>query len=77
LRSNAMPAELESFRKIIDDAPDELFRYASEISNLQTALNRLVREHATLTAYVDGCRSLFSPIRRLPPELLVAVFEMC
>ncbi|KAF8199216.1 hypothetical protein K438DRAFT_1759119 [Mycena galopus ATCC 62051] len=30
-----------------------------------------------LESYADGCRSLFSPIRRLPAELLADIFELC
>ncbi|KAJ7926208.1 hypothetical protein B0H13DRAFT_1561228, partial [Mycena leptocephala] len=30
-----------------------------------------------LQAHVDGCRSAFSPVRRLPPELLCEIFASC
>ncbi|KAJ7615256.1 hypothetical protein DFH06DRAFT_1367410 [Mycena polygramma] len=35
------------------------------------------REQASLQAYVNGCRSVSSPVRRLPTEILVAIFDLC
>ncbi|KAJ7189074.1 hypothetical protein C8R46DRAFT_935293 [Mycena filopes] len=34
-------------------------------------------ERATLSWYNDGCRSVSSPVRRLPTELLAEIFDMC
>ncbi|KAF8178871.1 hypothetical protein K438DRAFT_1457434, partial [Mycena galopus ATCC 62051] len=61
----------------IHETPAELVRYDTEIKRLQTVLNGLVSDRAMLADYADGCQSLFTPVRRLPPELLVEIFEAC
>ncbi|KAJ7673709.1 hypothetical protein DFH06DRAFT_1467181 [Mycena polygramma] len=77
LRSNALPLDAGALQRAILDTPTELARYDVEIGRLQTVLERLVRERAALATYADRCRSVFSPIRRLPTELLAEIFAMC
>ncbi|KAF8178878.1 hypothetical protein K438DRAFT_1604334, partial [Mycena galopus ATCC 62051] len=77
LRSNTLPADMSRFRRVIHETPAELVRYDTEIKRLQTVLNGLVSDRAMLEDYADGCQSLFTPVRRLPPELLVEIFEAC
>ncbi|KAJ6535802.1 hypothetical protein DFH09DRAFT_931658, partial [Mycena vulgaris] len=77
MRSNCLPPETSSFHAIIAEAPSELSRYDSEIERLEAALARVRSERASLESYTDGCRSLFSPVRRLPTELLADIFDMC
>ncbi|KAJ6551161.1 hypothetical protein B0H19DRAFT_893855, partial [Mycena capillaripes] len=54
-----------------------LGRYDAEIERLQNALDLLPVERAALASHFEACRGVFSPIRRLPTELLVQIFEMC
>ncbi|KAJ7831409.1 hypothetical protein B0H14DRAFT_2277533, partial [Mycena olivaceomarginata] len=71
------PPEASSFRTTISAIPAELDRYETEISKTSNHLNRLASERRTLASYADGCRGVFSPVRRLPAELLAEIFSMC
>ncbi|KAJ7603855.1 hypothetical protein DFH06DRAFT_326628 [Mycena polygramma] len=77
LRSNAVPPDVGSFRSAILEAPAELARYDDEIQRLQNVVAKLVADFSTLAAYANRCRSVLSPIRRVPPELWAEIFEMC
>ncbi|KAJ7671265.1 hypothetical protein DFH06DRAFT_1293331 [Mycena polygramma] len=79
LRSNVPPpAKWEAtLRDVIQKAPAELERYDAEIRKLQVLLSGLVSERAALSSHSDACRSVFSPIRRLPVELLTKIFGIC
>jgi hypothetical protein len=77
LRSNILPREKSRILSVIDGAPLELERYNAKIQRLQECLAGLISDRSKLESYTDGCRSVFSPIRRLPPELLVEIFENC
>ncbi|KAJ7146993.1 hypothetical protein C8R44DRAFT_864690 [Mycena epipterygia] len=77
LRAHTLPLETAGFRNVIGESPYELARYDSEIQRLQEKLDQLKSDRATLESYANGCRSLFLPVRRLPAELLVEIFEMC
>ncbi|KAJ7443405.1 hypothetical protein B0H11DRAFT_1826164, partial [Mycena galericulata] len=78
LRSNggSLP-DAASFNSGDCTVPAELERYDLEIERLQKNLNNLISERTNLANYVEGCRSIFSPIRRLPTELLALIFGMC
>ncbi|KAJ7443401.1 hypothetical protein B0H11DRAFT_2344997 [Mycena galericulata] len=79
LRSNGGPPEVAtgSFRSVICTAPAELARYDAQIERLQKTLTNLIFDRANLATYAEGCRSVLSPIRRLPTELLALIFGMC
>ncbi|KAJ7792147.1 hypothetical protein B0H14DRAFT_2191111, partial [Mycena olivaceomarginata] len=79
LRSNSLPpdSELSSFRTTISVAPAELAHYDLAINGVQSQLDRLSSERRTLASYTDGCRSALSPIRRVPVEVLVEIFDLC
>ncbi|KAJ7166010.1 hypothetical protein C8R46DRAFT_1219782 [Mycena filopes] len=77
LRSNAVPLETSSFRRVAEEAPVELARYDAEIERLGKSMANLLSERASLAWYSDGCRSVASPVRRLPTELLAEIFDMC
>ncbi|KAJ7237547.1 hypothetical protein B0H12DRAFT_962967, partial [Mycena haematopus] len=49
----------------------------TEIVRVQNILDRLISERAMLAEYSDACQSLFAPVRRLLPELLVEIFDAC
>ncbi|KAJ7189021.1 hypothetical protein C8R46DRAFT_1341639 [Mycena filopes] len=77
LRSNTVPPEISSFRRVAEEAPVELARYDAEIERLREHTARLLSERATLSWYSDGCRSVAAPVRRLPTELLAQIFDLC
>ncbi|KAJ6556638.1 hypothetical protein DFH09DRAFT_923448 [Mycena vulgaris] len=77
LRTHTVPPDTSHLRRVISAAPYELERHDKEIKRLQKQLKRLLSRRAALASYAHGCRSAFSPIRRLPAELLVEIFEMC
>ncbi|KAJ7189063.1 hypothetical protein C8R46DRAFT_1244485 [Mycena filopes] len=77
LRSNIVPPEISSFCRVAEEAPVELARYDAEIERLKESIDQLSSERATLAWYSDGCRSVASPVRRLPTELLAEIFDMC
>ncbi|KAJ7646047.1 hypothetical protein DFH06DRAFT_1300831 [Mycena polygramma] len=77
LRSNTVPPEKSSFLTVSDGVSTELERYDAEIGRLQQRLAVLISDRTKLASYGDGWRSVFSPLRRLPPELLAEIFGMC
>ncbi|KAJ6454220.1 hypothetical protein C8R45DRAFT_1222965 [Mycena sanguinolenta] len=77
LRSNVVPEATSGFLGTISATPAELERYDDEIQKQPNELDRLTLERRTLALYADGLRSAFSPIRRLPVEILAVIFEMC
>ncbi|KAJ7511157.1 hypothetical protein B0H11DRAFT_867379 [Mycena galericulata] len=77
LRSHSMPPDSSHFRSVAEASLYEIKRYDAEIARIRQVLVDLRAERATLIAYADGCRSLFSPIRRVPPEILLEIFELC
>ncbi|KAJ6535792.1 hypothetical protein DFH09DRAFT_881463, partial [Mycena vulgaris] len=77
LRSNSVPPETSCFHEIIAEAPSELSRCDGQIERLEKALARVRSERASLEFYTDGYRTVLSPARRLPTELLVDIFDMC
>ncbi|KAJ7189030.1 hypothetical protein C8R46DRAFT_935250 [Mycena filopes] len=68
---------MSSLRRVAEEAPAELARYDAEIERLKESIDKRLLERATLAWYSDGCRSVASPVRRLPTELLAEIFDMC
>ncbi|KAK6985073.1 hypothetical protein R3P38DRAFT_3102782 [Favolaschia claudopus] len=77
LRSGTVPTDTATLRATISAASSELERYDAEIQEIQNEMNRLLSERAALQSYTDSCRSVFSPICRLPSEVLSLVFDHC
>ncbi|KAJ7116198.1 hypothetical protein C8R43DRAFT_1078061 [Mycena crocata] len=79
LRSHSLPNRSDQwhFRSIIASSPSDVARYESDIDLLENLLDRLKSERAALQDYTVGCHSLFSPIRRLPNEVLTEIFALC
>ncbi|KAJ7031273.1 hypothetical protein C8F04DRAFT_1397412 [Mycena alexandri] len=54
-----------------------LAQYDSEIGRMRKVLGDMLADREELREYLDGCRSLFSPLRglrRLPAEVLCQIF---
>ncbi|KAJ6456678.1 hypothetical protein C8R45DRAFT_1034036 [Mycena sanguinolenta] len=91
LRAHAEPPEhlqstISELSTALTQYDDERARYDEEIARLRAVLSAveserttLLAERAALQAYYDDCRglSLRSPVRRLPVEILLAIFRMC
>ncbi|KAK7031874.1 hypothetical protein R3P38DRAFT_2926012 [Favolaschia claudopus] len=77
VRSGTVPTDTATLRATISAASSELECYDAEIQKIQNEMDRLLSERAALESYTDSCRSVFSPIRRLPSEVLFLVFDHC
>jgi hypothetical protein len=49
-------------------------RYDPEISRVQAVLSALQEQRRSLAQFQEFCRSILSPIRKLPPEILQSIF---
>ncbi|KAK6966293.1 hypothetical protein R3P38DRAFT_3155607 [Favolaschia claudopus] len=76
LRSHAPPPSHIASDPIARSLSDELERRAQDIAQLRDSeeLAKAEEDHAILAKHCSNVRSLLSPIRRLPSELLVDVF---
>ncbi|PBK93409.1 hypothetical protein ARMGADRAFT_889701, partial [Armillaria gallica] len=68
-------ADAVLFPEYIMRAEFDLFRYDQEIQCHLDTVERLRRDRAEVEEYIKQKKSLLAPIRRLPPELLCAVFK--
>ncbi|KAJ7617649.1 hypothetical protein DFH06DRAFT_1483478 [Mycena polygramma] len=75
LRSNFLPSSETG--SVLPSFVSDITRYDTEIEVLQAALGRLISERDRLTEYSAAYHSLFSPVRRLPTEILVEIFTLC
>ncbi|KAJ7609099.1 hypothetical protein FB45DRAFT_1067125 [Roridomyces roridus] len=74
--SNDTPAgaELAFIQSVVSDSGARLDYLDSEISRLQDRLDQLQGERTRLSAYHSLNTSILSPLRRMPPEILVQIF---
>ncbi|KAJ7787412.1 hypothetical protein B0H14DRAFT_3505470 [Mycena olivaceomarginata] len=86
LRSHSPPSDsvASHLRLVIASSPADIARYDEDIDRVQAVvdeLNKIISERITsrdaLQAYSDECRSVFSPVRRVPVEILTAIFLWC
>ncbi|KAJ7889750.1 hypothetical protein B0H13DRAFT_2666113 [Mycena leptocephala] len=77
VRTNSSPPDPTPLRSLIASSGSDIARYETEIRALQEIVNRLISERDALREYIDGCRSVFSPVRRLPTEILAQIFALC
>ncbi|KAK0501153.1 hypothetical protein EDD18DRAFT_1147474 [Armillaria luteobubalina] len=70
-----LSAEAALFPEFIMHAEFDLFRYDREIQRHLDTVERLRRDRAEVEEYIKQKKSLLAPIRRLPPELLCAIFK--
>ncbi|KAJ7609117.1 hypothetical protein FB45DRAFT_1067140 [Roridomyces roridus] len=76
VKSNDAPgsAELAFIRSVVSDTGARLDFLDSEISRLRDRLEQLQAERAQLSEYHSQNVSILSPLRRMPPEVLVQIF---
>ncbi|KAJ6595132.1 hypothetical protein DFH09DRAFT_159060, partial [Mycena vulgaris] len=78
LASNDVPlgAEVTTLRKIVADAQVRVHALNVQIDSLRAALAQLVQEYTEIFELVRGHKSILSPVRRMPPELLCEIFVL-
>ncbi|KAJ7088214.1 hypothetical protein C8R43DRAFT_1244801 [Mycena crocata] len=80
LRSNSLPDEPSHFLSGIASSSDDIARYDTEIDRIQKLvriLTQLESNRVLLHEYSAGYCSVFSPVRRLPTEILAEIFALC
>jgi len=76
LATNVCPtdAELDAVRASLVHPVQRVFSLDAEIRDLETALHKLRVEKGCLQSYIDTHKIIFSPARRIPPEILATIF---
>ncbi|THU81797.1 hypothetical protein K435DRAFT_692804, partial [Dendrothele bispora CBS 962.96] len=74
LRSSVGFQDQAVVKPLLRDAEKDLLDYDTEIAQLEMAISVVKHKRTRLERYIANCRSLLSPIRRLPPEILTLVF---
>ncbi|THU92385.1 hypothetical protein K435DRAFT_587227, partial [Dendrothele bispora CBS 962.96] len=74
LRSSIGFQDQDVVKPLLSDAEKDLADYNTEIARSNTAISTLKYKRTLLERYLTNCRSLLSPIRRLPPEILTLIF---
>ncbi|KAJ6573537.1 hypothetical protein DFH09DRAFT_1152060 [Mycena vulgaris] len=69
--------EIVEIQSLLVEPTTRLKHLDDEITELRTALDKLVDERDKLGAYVDAHRALISPVRRLPLDIIQEVFIAC
>ncbi|KAJ7017889.1 hypothetical protein C8F04DRAFT_1153756 [Mycena alexandri] len=69
--------EVSEIRVLLVDPAHRLKHLNDAITELQTALDKLVEERDGLVAYMDGHKALISPVRRLPLDVIQEIFIAC
>ncbi|KAF8145772.1 hypothetical protein K438DRAFT_1871447 [Mycena galopus ATCC 62051] len=69
LRLNATPSYLH-LESIIASSLANVARYDIEIKRMEA-------ERDALQRYYNECRSVYAPVRQLPPEILAEIFSLC
>jgi len=79
VRSNTVPSELDSIamHKSVQQALTYQSRCQAEIETLRATLSRLEEARDRANGYISLHQSLFSPIRRLPAEIMNEIFAYC
>ena len=79
VRNIGPPSESEGnqIKQIMTQQSSKLTQLSAEIIKARAALDKLLAEEAEARSTYEVCRSLLSPMRRLPLELLSAIFVWC
>ncbi|KAK0429844.1 hypothetical protein EV421DRAFT_2091611 [Armillaria borealis] len=79
LRTNAPPTVLE--RKILEatlsETPDRIAELDSLIHSTTSLLDYLTKDRSQAIANQANAKKILTPSRRLPPEILIAIFTCC
>ncbi|KAF9026709.1 hypothetical protein BDZ89DRAFT_927383, partial [Hymenopellis radicata] len=75
--TNERPSEGEAdyVHTVLRSIQDDTDNVDARLVELQSAVNALMQERNKLLEYADSFKLLLSPTRRLPPELLMEIFQ--
>uniref|UniRef100_A0A0W0F760 F-box domain-containing protein n=1 Tax=Moniliophthora roreri TaxID=221103 RepID=A0A0W0F760_MONRR len=76
LRNTASPSDRPWIENMAKDAERELEAYEAEINKLRSSLALLEHKRDVSKEKLFRCRSLLSPVHRLPPEILGDIFTI-
>ncbi|KAK7472441.1 hypothetical protein VKT23_000556 [Stygiomarasmius scandens] len=76
---HSVPSDLESMhiKSLIQDLQDDIDGHEAEMKRLRKALTAEKRRGDALRRDVDRYRAMISPVRKLPVEILMLIFEFC
>ncbi|KAF7355524.1 hypothetical protein MSAN_01469400 [Mycena sanguinolenta] len=79
LNTNYVPSDSEilEIRALLVGPADELARIDAQMKELEIALNQLREQRASLNGPIEAHGALLSPIRRIPQDILLAIFFAC
>ncbi|KAJ7459426.1 hypothetical protein B0H11DRAFT_2059545 [Mycena galericulata] len=72
-----LPSTISVVSKELASYDEQIMRWETEILRLRARLIKAKADRAELSAHHDDLCSLLAPIRRLPSEVLVEIFEWC
>ncbi|KAJ8093474.1 hypothetical protein PM082_020331 [Marasmius tenuissimus] len=74
-RNTISAADRNVVTQLLRNAETEMKGYQTEISRLKTLIYSLESKRDALKKNADRYQSLLSPIRRMPPEILLSIFK--
>ncbi|KAJ6526963.1 hypothetical protein DFH09DRAFT_1187235 [Mycena vulgaris] len=69
--------EIREIQGLIFQSSSRLQRLDDQLADLQKAIERLTKERDSLSNYVEAHKSLISPARRLPLDIIQEIFVAC
>ncbi|KAE9399112.1 hypothetical protein BT96DRAFT_858542, partial [Gymnopus androsaceus JB14] len=79
LQNNESPDSESSFdtQSLLSQAEHALADLDSQIERMQTSISRLSERRERITVNIQAYRTVLHPIRRLPREVILEIFEWC
>ncbi|KAJ7354565.1 hypothetical protein DFH08DRAFT_934014 [Mycena albidolilacea] len=74
---SAQDKEIDEIKALLVEPCQKLKDLDDEIDAMRKALDNLTEERNTLSAYVEAHKALLSPFRRLPRDIIEAIFMAC
>ncbi|KAJ7354564.1 hypothetical protein DFH08DRAFT_47217 [Mycena albidolilacea] len=74
---SAQDKEIDQIKALLVEPCQKLKDLDEEIDAMRKALDKLTEERDTLSAYVEAHKALLSPFRRLPRDIIEAIFMAC
>ncbi|KAJ7879518.1 hypothetical protein B0H14DRAFT_1604359 [Mycena olivaceomarginata] len=74
---SAQDKEIDEIKALLVEPCQKLKDLDDEIDAMRKALDKLAEERNTLSAYVEAHEALLSPFRRLPRDIIEAIFMAC
>ncbi|KAJ7797542.1 hypothetical protein B0H14DRAFT_2466872, partial [Mycena olivaceomarginata] len=74
---SAQDKEIDQIKALLVEPCQKLKDLDDEIDAMRKALDKLTEERDTISAYVEAHKALLSPFRRLPRDIIEAIFMAC